>query len=31
MRDTGDGTAYKVDGVRGGVYVGQAGYGYGYG
>ena len=25
MRDTGDGTAYKVDGVRGGVYVGQAG------
>merc|ERR1719324_2031759 len=25
VRDTGDGTAYKVDGVRGGVYVGQAG------
>ena len=25
MRDTGDGTAYKVDGMRGGVYVGQAG------
>mmetsp|Transcript_5279 Transcript_5279/g.13802 ORF Transcript_5279/g.13802 Transcript_5279/m.13802 type:complete len:452 (+) Transcript_5279:1371-2726(+) len=25
VRDTGDGSAYKVDGVRGGVYVGQAG------
>lgn len=25
VRDTGDGAAYKVDGVRGGVYVGQAG------
>ena len=25
VRDTGDGTAYKVDGVRNGVYVGQAG------
>ena len=25
MRDTGDGTAFKVDGVRGNTYVGQAG------
>ena len=25
VRDTGDGAAYKVDGVRGGMYVGQAG------